>query len=579
MPLPTPGTGWLLAICAIAAFAPRAGAEEVAGRSLTSWTSPPNQTLLVRPQQVAYRAGDEVNEAGAQYLRGADLEKAGWAGSVDAYYDAARGAWRYLASSPLAFERDPQQPAALAIYQRSVERLIFAGQRFGRLNPSTGLTVQTPAGARTVPISYRGFAWRPGDFSQLLPAQEFPTGRIRNRIGHSGVGASLVGLRVAPEPDPFFRERQPFAVTALVREAEDATDGEPMIELVNPHVVDQTTIGPRAARVARDLTAPLALAESERSDLAWLMFRGTTSDEAEAKLIMLEPYQRGKIPVLFIHGLLSEPLTWVDTINELRAECDLYDQYQFWVFRYPTGEALLESAAMLRDTLRGVHASLGAGDPAADRMVIVGHSMGGLVAKTQITESYDLIWRQWAVRPFGELRGNSQSIERLGHAVFYRPLPFVSRVVFIGTPHHGSVLSRRIVGRIGSSLVQPAPEDEAFAQLVAANPQIFGGRTVTRRPTSIDLLEPDSPLLAALARMPVQPQTRMNSIIGTAGYSLQGGTSDGVVTVESARIPGVESELFVPARHQNLQHDELTIQELTRILREHARETCAVARR
>ena len=40
--------------------------------------------------------------------------------------------------------------------------------------------------------------------------------------------------------------------------------------------------------------------------------------------------------------------------------------------------------------------------------------------------------------------------------------------------------------------------------------------------------------------------------------------------VASARHPGVESELYVPVRHSELQHDSRTIAELIRILREHA---------
>jgi len=38
---------------------------------------------------------------------------------------------------------------------------------------------------------------------------------------------------------------------------------------------------------------------------------------------MIEPYQRGKIPVVFIHGLLSDPITWLDAVNDLRAGPDI----------------------------------------------------------------------------------------------------------------------------------------------------------------------------------------------------------------------------------------------------------------
>jgi triacylglycerol esterase/lipase EstA (alpha/beta hydrolase family) len=228
---------------------------------------------------------------------------------------------------------------------------------------------------------------------------------------------------------------------------------------------------------------------------------------------MLEPYQRGKTPVIFIHGLLSEPMAWADLVNELRVPPEIQSQFQFWTYRYPTGGGFLEAAASLRELLQlardasdPVHS-----DPALDRMVLVGHSMGGLVAKTQITESSDILWRQFATQPIESIRAPPQERENLRRLFFFEPSESITRVVLIGTPHHGSSWSRRVVGRVGTNLVRfSSAEDQRYQSLVAANQDIILPRFQRSRPTSIDLLDPESPLLAGLAAMPVKCGVRIH---------------------------------------------------------------------
>lgn len=110
---------------------------------------------------------------------------------------------------------------------------------------------------------------------------------------------------------------------------------------------------------------------------------------------MLEPYQRNKIPVVFTHGLLSDPFTWAEMLNELRSRPGISERYQFWAYEYPTEQPFLASAANLRSQLKLLQQSLNPGqtDTALSQMVLVGHSMGGLIAKLQITQSQDLLWR------------------------------------------------------------------------------------------------------------------------------------------------------------------------------------------
>ena len=99
------------------------------------------------------------------------------------------------------------------------------------------------------------------------------------------------------------------------------------------------------------MTAPWAYSKEHASRKYLEGFLDPRDAEVKPKLLFMEPYQRGKIPLVLIDGLYSDPNTWVDAVNELWRGPDIYRQYQIWCYRYPTGGAVLESAAKLREQL------------------------------------------------------------------------------------------------------------------------------------------------------------------------------------------------------------------------------------
>ena len=108
-------------------------------------------------------------------------------------------------------------------------------------------------------------------------------------------------------------------------------------------------------------------------------------------LSLLRPYRRGKIPVLFVHGLWSGPWSWSRMIEDLEADPEVKDRFQFWTYGYSTGDPILYSASLLRRDLEEVRRKFDpAGtDAAFDRIVVVGHSLGGLLAKMMVQDSGD----------------------------------------------------------------------------------------------------------------------------------------------------------------------------------------------
>lgn len=564
-------------------------------RHILSLTQLPHSPCMTA-QDDPFRATVELADAERYLAAATRLEADGQAGCVDQYYRATVSAWRRLEWGPglhghQNFQTDQRTHRT---YQKSLERLIATGCRYRRLDPRGHLKVWDAGVEREIPIRFYGFPWKPHEFTRLLSADNFQHHVMDRHYKASGWGISLVAVRRAATEEAFYPPQQHFAATAVLRAlplydearlslasfgpfsegrilADSANDA--VLEFYNPYLHDSLILGSHVVGMARDLTAPLAslLEETPRRYTEGLL----DPDDAEVRprLTLVEPYQRGKIPIVFIHGLWSDPVTWVDMVNDLNAQGDIYRDFQFWFFRYPTGRGILESAAELRESLAVAREVFDPAheDPAMEQIVLVGHSMGGLVAKLQVTHSHDILWRSAASRELDAVRTTPAMRERLRRTFFFEPSPLVTRVIFIGTPHRGSASTRRVASRIASRLVRISESEEAqYRQLMDNNRDIFAEYLWERWPTSIDLLEPSNPMLQAFGRLPIDSRVRRHTVIGTFTIDFRGDPSDGVVSLSSARQTGVRSELLIPVRHSKLHQHALSSRHLIGILREHA---------
>jgi pimeloyl-ACP methyl ester carboxylesterase len=290
-------------------------------------------------------------------------------------------------------------------------------------------------------------------------------------------------------------------------------------------------------------------------------------------LSLLRSYQRGKIPVVFIHGLWVTPLSWVRMIENLEADTALRGRYQLWTFGYSTGDPLPYTATLLRRDLDEVRRKFDPDrtDTTFDRMVLVGHSMGGLLAKMMVQDSGTRMWRLVSDRPIEDLVGDQADCDLLRSAMIFKPRPEVRRVVFIATPHRGSRVDRGPLGQLGSRLVRlPDPLRAAYGRLIDRNdPGFFTERFRKGLPTSIDELEWRSPILVGLDELELAPTIKAHSIIADRRDPPGAGGSDGLVAYESAHLEGVASESLVSSGHLCQDHPAV-IREVRRILAEHA---------
>jgi G:T/U-mismatch repair DNA glycosylase len=210
-------------------------------------------------------------------------------------------------------------------------------------------------------------------------------------------------------------------------------------------------------------------------------------------------------------------------------------------------------------------------------MVLVGHSMGGLVSRLQVTESGNDFWRIVSDKRFEDLKTDAETREKLRRILFFEPNPSIRRVVTIGTPHRGSDFANDATRYLGRKLIAlPKRMVQTSQRLVWDNPDFFKNMELLTTTTSIDSLAPDSPIFPVLNRAPHAEWTHLHNIAGViAKQGLLGHiteTGDGIVDFDSAHWEEAESEMTVEADHVNVHRHPRSVLEVRRILLEHLRE-------
>ena len=240
---------------------------------------------------------------------------------------------------------------------------------------------------------------------------------------------------------------------------------------------------------------------------------------------------KAKATVILIHGLDDPGKVWMNLAPALARE-----GFAVFIFNYPNDQPVNESAHFLQQSL--------ASHDLPDSIVIVAHSMGGLVSREMLTHP--------------ELN-YADKVKR-------GQLPSVQRLIMVGTPNHGSELARfrgfaevrdmfgtmlrgeyhwlqGIVDGAGEAGIELLPGSEFLTTLNSRpHPQnvhmtVIAGVMSDLQVKNIEALAHDletRPQDEKLKNVPVMDQmlVAMTRQIG-----------DGLVSVESAGLPGVELKI------------------------------------
>jgi hypothetical protein len=258
-------------------------------------------------------------------------------------------------------------------------------------------------------------------------------------------------------------------------------------------------------------------------------------------------------------------------VNDLLEDKDIRDHYEFWFFSYNTGNPIPVSANVLRHALENAVRSLGGveADPALGRMVVIGHSQGGLLTKLISIDSGTKLWDTISDKPVDELNLKPETKALLKEALFVRHLPFVETVIFIATPHGGSYQASLTIVSLFTRLVTlPLSIAAATADVLTNAGDALKLDKDRRTFNSINGMSPGNPAIEALRQIPVAPGIYAHSIIPTLQDGPLNERNDGVVEYKSAHIDGVESELVIEHQGHSTQSNPLAVREVRRILLE-----------
>ena len=311
-----------------------------------------------------------------------------------------------------------------------------------------------PFGQLDVAFDPRDLEWGGRQLTGFFPVAEVEIHGLGNRYRQSGIGAPLAAGTTQGQLTKGFQvgPRVKTPVTALLRV------DDPWRQLGNGTVSGQLELYPSSdtgtvlidhRQVPLEVEYTSTLAYMLNGVPVWefeyggFLLGGLLDKRVPSRLVALEPYQSGRIPVIFVHGTASSPVRWAEMLNDLRSDPRIRDHFQFWFFSYETGNPVPYSALLLRDALQEAVAALDPSgrDPSMHEMVVIAHSQGGLLTKMAAVDPGDRFWNAAFRKPPEELDVSPESREMLKRALFIKPVPSVKRLIYIATPHGGSYVA------------------------------------------------------------------------------------------------------------------------------------------
>jgi pimeloyl-ACP methyl ester carboxylesterase len=495
--------------------------------------------------------------------RAQSLERSQPLVALDAYASAARESLRDL-------DRNPADKEARRCYNFAVAG-IFSVIRSAKLDPwsqpvragSNGELTLTgrkdPAKPEQDPALY-----------DLVPTDQlkYHGAYVKDDVTKEGIGAPLVAVRhltVEQAARLFTAPAIYYGVTGLV----EFEGSRCVVSIRDPLAMETVTVGGHPYPLAANFTASLAmvLAQEKPQKLGLVRLLVPEKYAATARVARMEPYNPNKSVVLFIHGLMDTPATWVPMLNDLRADKDIRANYQFWFYSYPSGYPYPYSALILRQELDAIEKKF----PPRRPMVLVGHSMGGCISRTLITDAGTKLWIEGFGKPPEKTEMPAESKRLLEQALIFKHRPEIGRVIFMSTPHRGSDMASNWLGRVGSMLVRTPSKllniGNTIHEAATADPAAL---QLKRLPNSVDTLAPNNRFVVAINEIPTVPSIPVHTILGDRGKGDSPNSTDGVVAYWSSHFDGAESERIVPSNHSSPLNPE-AIAEVHRILKLNAR--------
>ena len=502
--------------------------------------------------------------------------------TLDAYLQSARYAYAYLfytARKPADRAFELRQVQVIDFYnfavQRAVARFFEELPRLGADWTQTSLAGWTVLHPQT-DVQLSGDARVP---VELIPAAGLQFKGLRDTYTRDGFGSEFVAVAPPDIDSDAVPWRNPDYVSmtgALVFDGATLSDvlaaREVRLLARDPYRDDSIRLAGRNVPLAANFTAAYGvwLARSGFASQSIRSLLGREGGITTPRVLLMQPYDSNRLTVVMLHGLASSPEAWINVSNEVMGDEDLRRNYQVWEVYYPTNAPVAVNLANIRKAL---DATLKHFDPtgkarASNNMVLVGHSMGGVIARLLVSTSDEQLWNVVPVRANLSEAKRQKLRQRLAPYLQFTPMPQVTRAVFMASPHRGTPLAQGRLALLFRGLIRlPA---NLLAEVTNLSDVLKDASTPgkpLRLPNSIDNLSDKDPFIMATQNLPISPRVRYHTIVGV--YKSNGpltSSSDGVVPYSSAHLAGADSELAIPSWH-SVQETPAAILELRRILR------------
>jgi pimeloyl-ACP methyl ester carboxylesterase len=233
--------------------------------------------------------------------------------------------------------------------------------------------------------------------------------------------------------------------------------------------------------------------------------------------------------VVLVHGLDDPGKVWMNLAPALYEE-----GYKVWIMLYPNDQPIADSARLFFTELKKL------AEEDVPEVAVVAHSMGGLVSREMLTS------------PEIDYAGQVQS----------KRVTRVSGLIMVGTPNHGSEIARfRILGELRDQYGHFARGKGHWLRVIldgtgeAKIDLLPGSRFLTElnarpHPAGVEMLvivgiaatwsdEDIDKLIRSLKTGEAQGDENNLEELRAALHSTSRGLGDGLVTVDSALLPGV----------------------------------------
>ena len=415
-------------------------------------------------------------------------------------------------------------------------------------------------------------------YDDMVPAADVPLESLQERYTDHGLGVPLVGVipasKIGNSRDKVFNIATRGTVTPITCLLAFSQQDKPQLVLLPRVNVENYQVGKLKYQLAADWSAPL------EDDRILGLLRPQELRETIG-LSSIEPYDPNKIPVILTHGLASSANTFDNLVNRLTSSPEIRKNYQFWYFNYPSGIAWTISARMYRESIRNLRNRVDPQhkNPNWDNMVVVGHSMGGLITHyNQCTEPWNILLgsdipeeqikpylkSEYVEKPFG-----NPALEQLRQDYFFRPVQ-AGLVVYMATPHRGAPVAKyRLVTMLTKLVTLPQTLIKEAYNLATLQRDIFllNPEDAYLWFTSVNQLKPDSYSIKGLQKLTVR-DVPTHSIIGDRGYNDCPDCSDGIVPYWSSHLSW-GTQTIVPYDH-SVQDGPETAVDLKKVLDSYA---------